>query len=263
MQLAGHIHGYPRKELAMDSTLNIALAHQTAVQRRMDVVANNIANMNTTAFQKENVVFREFQIELQNANSPLGKTISLVQEVGSKRSFKEGIFLPTNNTLDLAISGPGYITVQNDEGELRYTRNGHLSLNEEGMLTAADNSLVLDDGGAPIAIGPNDTNIEIASDGTITSEAGPLGKIGLVEFTEDELVNLRKAGLSLYSSDNQPLPAEQSSITQGMLEGSNVNAIEEMTDMLTIMRSYQSVAKMMDNYQSLKNSSLKTLGAVG
>ena len=247
----------------MDSTLNIALAHQTAVQRRMDVVANNIANMNTTAFQKESVEFQEYKIRLENSNSLLGNTISLIQEVGSRRNFEEGNFTPTNNTLDIAISGRGYLSVEDQQGNLRYTRNGHLSINDEGLLVAAGGALVLDDGGAPITIAPTDTGIEIANDGTMTS-AGLLNvKLGIVEFDEENNGNLKKVGQSLFSSTFTPIPAEESVVTQGMLEASNVNAIEEMTDMLSIMRSYQSVAKMMDNYQNLKNSSLKTIGAVG
>lgn len=262
MQLRGHIH-VPKKEFSMDSTLSIALSHQTAVRRRMDVVANNIANMNTTAFQKESVMFKEFQVELQNASSPLGNTVSFIQDVGSKRSFKAGNFIPTNNSLDVAISGKGYLSMQSVDGEARYTRNGHLSINDEGMLVGPDRALVLDDGGAPIPIGAEDTNIEISPDGTINSSAGPLGKIGLVEFTDEDRANLKKVGQSLYSSEVAPNPAENSSITQGMLESSNVNAIEEMTAMLDTLRKYQSVASMMKDYQDMKNNSLKTIATVG
>lgn len=262
MQLVRHIH-VPKKELAMDTTLSIALSHQAAIQRRMDVVANNIANMNTTAFQKESVMFKEFQVELRNANSPVGNTVSFMQDIGSKRNFRAGNFIPTNNTLDVAISGKGYLTLETQAGELRYTRNGHLSINEEGMLIGAGGALVLDDGGNTIPIGAQDTDISISSDGTINSAAGPLGIIGLVEFTDDERNSLKKVGQSLYSSNAVPIPAEESAITQGMLESSNVNAVEEMTEMLSTLRNYQSIGRMMKDYQELKDSSLRTIAAVG
>lgn len=247
----------------MDSTLSIALSHQSAVRRRMDVVANNIANMNTTAFQKESVMFKEFQVELQNTNSPIGNTISFIQDVGSKRSFKAGNFIPTNNSLDIAISGQGYLTMESIEGEPRYTRNGHLSINNDGMLVGAGGALVLSDGGATIPIGAQDTDISIGKDGTINSSAGPLGKLGLVEFTDEQRNGLKKVGQSLYSSTEVPEAATDSLITQGMLESSNVNAIEEMTSMLETLRSYQSVQSMMKDYLDLKNSSLRTIAAVG
>ena len=247
----------------MDTTLSIALSHQSAVRRRMDVVANNIANMNTTAFQKESVMFKEFQVELQNANSPIGNTVSFIQDVGSKRSFAAGNFIPTNNSLDIAISGKGYLTMETADGEPRYTRNGHLSINEDGILIGAGGALVLDDGGATIPIGAEDADISISKDGTITSSAGPLGKLGLVEFTDEQSNSLKKVGQSLYSSNQVPEVAINSNITQGMLENSNVNAIEEMTAMLETLRSYQSVASMMKDYLDLKNSSLRTIASVG
>lgn len=247
----------------MDSTLNIALSHQAAVQRRMDVVANNIANMNTTAFQKEGVMFKEFQIELLNSNSPIGNTVSYIQDVGSKRSFVAGNFLPTANTLDIAISGKGYLSLQSTDGQPRYSRNGHLSINDQSMLVGADGALVLDDAGSPIAVGAQDTEIVISTDGTINSSAGTLGKLGLVEFTDAQRDALKKVGQSLYSSEFQPTAATTSTVTQGMLESSNVNPIEEMTEMLQIMRSYQSVATLMKDYDDMKNSSLRTIAAVG
>jgi flagellar basal-body rod protein FlgF len=229
----------------------------------MDVTANNIANMNTTAFQKESVMFKEFQVTLQNVNSPTGNTISFIQDVGSKRSFAAGNFIPTSNNLDVAISGQGYLTMETPDGEPRYTRNGHLSINEDGMLVGSGGALVIGEAGGPIPIGAEDTDISISADGTINSSAGPLGKIGLVEFTQEQRNGLKKVGHSLYSSDQIPNAAENSSLTQGMLESSNVNAIEEMTNMLETLRSYQSVQNMMKSYLELKNNSLRTIASVG
>ncbi len=245
----------------MDSTLYIALSHQAAVQRRMDVVANNIANMNTTAFQKESVMFQEFLVELEGVDSPVGNTVSMTREYGVAFNFRPGDLEPTGNTLDVAINGPGYIAVQNGVGETLYTRNGHFSINENGELITSNGDLVLEIGGGTITITPQDTNITINEDGAIESDIGALGTLSLYEFADRQ--SLERAGNSLYRANAAPIAPVESKIAQGMLETSNVRAVEEMTEMLQIMRNYQSVANILDNYQTMRSRSISALGRVG
>jgi len=245
----------------MDSTLYIALSHQAAVNRRMEVVANNIANMNTTAFQKEAVMFREFQVELENAESPVGNTVSFIQDVGVANMFLPGNLLPTGNELDLALTGPGFIGVETADGEQRYTRNGHFTLSDDGTLMGVNGTTVVTEAGNAIVIGPNDTNLTIGQDGTIGSDDGPLGRIMIVEFETTE--NLVKIGNGLYSSEDPTIPADNTRAKQGMLESSNVNAIEEMSEMMTIMRSYEKIANLLKDFQDLRSNTISTLGKVG
>ncbi len=244
----------------MDSTLYIALSHQEAIQRRMDVIANNIANMNTTAFHRESVLFQEYLTNLPGVEGDVGKNVAFLQDMGVTHDFREGAHFTTSNTLDLAISGPAFLMVETPDGEIRYTRNGHMKINENGDLATESGGLILDDSGDTIAIGPQDVEIEIASDGTITSAAGPIAKLALVEFEDRQ--QLKRIGNSLYKTDQEAIPSETSAVTQGMLEASNVNAIEEITALINVSRSYQSVSKIMDAYQEMRTKSISRLGRV-
>ena len=244
----------------MNNTLFVSLSHQMAMQRRLDLVANNIANLNTTAFRRESVKFEEFITEMKGAKDPLGGKLSFVQDYGVVRDFQEGATIPTNNTFDVAISGPGFLTVETPEGETRYTRNGHLKLNEDGELITSNGSRVMDDTGNNIVITPDDTEISIAKDGTITGNVGRIARLALVEFNNRQA--LKKAGDSQYTTGEIPTPSEGSTIEQGMIEGSNVNGVEEVTSMINIMRSYQTVSRLLDDYQKLRKSSIQRLARV-
>lgn len=244
----------------MDSTLYIALSHQEAIQRRLDVIANNIANMNTTAYQRESVMFQEYLTNLDGVDSTIGQGVAFLQDVGVSHDFREGGHFSTGNDLDLAISGPAFLTVETPQGEIRYTRNGHFKLNEEGELATESGALVLDDSGDPIFFGPQDVEITIATDGTISSRAGRIARLALVEF--DDRQSLTRIGNSLYKTDATAIESENGAILQGMLEASNVNAIEEITNLINVSRSYQSVAKLLNDYQDLRTNSISRLGRV-
>ena len=119
---------------------------------------------------------------------------------------------------------------------------------------------VLNDQGQPISIGPEDLALRIAEDGTISSSRGNVGKIALFSFGNEGL--MRKIGDGLYTSDETPLAAIGSTLQSGTLEGSNVNSIQEMTNMMSVMRSYQSTARMVDKYQDMRMRGIERLGRV-
>ncbi len=244
----------------MDTTLYVALSHQTAMRRHIDVVANNLANMNTTAFRKESVMFQEFLMDMTETPGRGGKNVAYVQDYGLARHLTNGQLIPTSNPLDLALSGPGYFAVETDDGEVLYSRNGHMKMSDDGFLISDSGGRFLDVDGNPVAIGAEDTDLTIASDGTITSKARQIGRINIVEFENAQ--SMKKVGDSMYRTDEEALPAEKTSLIQGMIEGSNVNPIEEMTTMINIMRSYQAVSKAMDDYQELRNRAINRLGRI-
>lgn len=244
----------------MNNTLYVSLSHQMAMQRRLDLVANNIANMNTTAYRRESVRFEEYVIEMKGARDPLGGSLSFVQDYGVVRDFQEGSTIPTGNIFDIAISGPGFLTVETPAGETRYTRNGHLKLNEEGRIVTSNGSLVMDDTGNDIVLTPTDTEISIARDGTITGNTGRIARLALVEFSNRQA--LRKVGDSQYATAEVPIDSESSTVHQGMIEGSNVNGVEEVTNMVQILRSYQKVSQMLSDYQKLRQSAIRRLARV-
>jgi flagellar basal-body rod protein FlgF len=238
----------------MQNSEFISLSLQTALRVQMDVVANNLANMNTTAFKSEHTLFKEYLVETEN-----GEDVSFVQDWGLVRDTTAGKLDTTGNPLDIAISGDGYFVVETDSG-IQYTRNGHFRLNDVGQLVSSDGSLVLDDGGQPILFTEFDTNIKIAGDGTISSDAGVLGRLDVVNFENQQL--LKKASNSKYTTDQAPFPATAVTTLQGMIEGSNVNPILEMTDMIRVNRAYQANANLQTNINESQREMLRRIATV-
>jgi len=236
----------------MENTNYIALSSLTALRRQMDVIANNIANAETTAYRAERVLFEEFLADIGT-----GTQASFVLDYGVVRDTMEGQISATVNPLDVAISGKGYLVVETDEG-LRYTRNGHLKLSDEGTLVTSSGNPVLDDGGKPITIPLGDGNVVISPDGVVSTESGTIGRLDLAGFENEQ--ELRKAGDGLYTTDAPPLPAEEARLLQGMIESSNVEPIIETTEMIRLVRRYQSTQRLMEQADELRRRAVNTLG---
>jgi flagellar basal-body rod protein FlgF len=243
----------------MDNTTLITLSRQGAMRRSMDVIANNLANLNTTAFKTETVLFEEYLADV-TAEDGTTEQLTLVRDYGNLRNVSEGSFYETGSELNLAIRGDAYMVTVTDEGEERYTRNGSLSVDEEGQLIAASGDPILNSDGSPIIIGTSDYNFNIAKDGSISTSDGPKGKLMLVRFENQQM--MRKVGSGTFSTEETPLPVEKTSIIQGMLERSNVSSILEMTRMIDVSRSYMSAAKAMETNGSLIRKAINELATV-
>lgn len=250
----------------MDTTLYLGMSYQKALERKMDVVAHNVANMNTTAFKKERVVFRQYLVDLEGAEATKKGKVSFVLDHGIVRNLDQGDIVHTNGQLDVYIDGPGYIAVEGQNGETLYTRNGRMQLDKDGFLTTFDGQRILDNEGDPIEIELDDDNadIHIAQDGTITAGTNDPVRLGLYKFQNEQAMN--RQGGSLYSTNQPPLEVEDLAdgvtIKQFALEGSNVNSIRTITEMMQVMRSYQSVSRNMTQYQELREDSLDRLSRV-
>lgn len=213
----------------------------------MSVVAHNIANMNTPAYKAEKMIFREYIDEPTRKES-----LSFVQDYGMSRDLSEGPITTTGNSLDLAISGPAYFSVEAGAGP-RYTRHGQFQLDGQGQIVNGQGSPVLSAQGAPIVVPVGSGQLTISGDGTVSGNNGTIGQIGLYEFADDSA--LKREAYGLYTAgDQQPQAATGSKMMQGMLEQSNVQAIVEMTRMIEIHRSYQSTANLIksDHDQSMR-----------
>jgi flagellar basal-body rod protein FlgF len=241
----------------MENTLLIGLSRQATLERKLDVIANNLANLRTAGYKSEDPVFEEFLMPNASINDVIGRdqSLSYVIDTGLLRDFSTGQLERTDNDFDVAISGEGWLVVEAPEGE-RYSRNGELTLNSNGELVSNQGFRILGDAG-PIVFGPTETNIEIAGDGTISSSEGVKGKLRIVEFENQG--DLEKEGNSLYSSESDPRPATDFQVTQGMIERSNVRAIVETARMIEVTRAYVSNAKMMEKLSELRRSSIQRL----
>lgn len=237
----------------MENATYIALSKQAVLRRQMSVIAHNLSNMNTTGYKAERMVFREF------IDSPTPKhNISFVQDIGLARDLTEGPTVTTGNPLDVAISGPGYFTVDTPNGN-RFTRHGRFQLDATGQIITSGGSPILSNNGAPIIVPPGSGQLTIASDGAITGKDGLIGRIGLVEFANEQ--NLKRGENGLYDpGDEQPQPSGKSELVQGNLENSNVQAILEMTRMIDVHRAYTSVQNFMNTEHQRALRTINTLG---
>ena len=227
----------------MENTSYIALSRQNALWRQLDVVAGNMANANTPAYKGEQVMFREYLMDTRSSDRATGTKLSFVQDVGLLRDTTEGAFTKTDNPLDLALHGDGYFQIETEAG-MRYSRNGHFRLDEGGMLVNSQGQAVMDSGDNPIILAPNEANITITPDGSVSTENGIVAKLKVVRFSSEQ--ELRKIGDSMYETTQDPQTVDRPAIVQGMMEESNVKPVVEMTKMTEILRQYQSLQNMIE-----------------
>jgi flagellar basal-body rod protein FlgF len=244
----------------MENPSYIALSQQMALRRQMDVIATNIANVSTPAFKADRIMFSEYVAGRAPYPQMTGGRrggLSFVNEVGMLRDTSEGAMIQTGNALDLAISGPGFFAVETPAGP-RYTRAGAFRLDQDGRIVTADGYPLLDQQNRPISVPPGDTRIEISARGAVVTESGEAGRIQIAHFEDEQA--MRKLGGGLYETDQDPLPADPSAeIRQGMIEGSNVKAVTELTTMMDVMRRYQSAQKIIDTEHDLQRRAIEKL----
>ncbi|SCA57885.1 Flagellar basal-body rod protein FlgF [Candidatus Terasakiella magnetica] len=220
----------------MENSLLIALSRQTTLKREMASVANNIANMNTHAYKRESMMFDDYLMRSKGGDAIMGDKLMFVRDVSQYRDMSEGSLEETGNPLDVAVHGEGFFVVETEGGN-RYTRNGHFQLNDEGVVVTSDGNPVLTEDGEQIQTNPTDTRIEISRTGQIYTDAGEIGKLGIVQFENPQF--MKKVSNTLYSSADAGTQVEMPHVIQGKLELSNVQPIIEMTRMIEVHRSYE------------------------
>lgn len=240
----------------MENAILIGLSQQTALRRNLDIIAHNLANMETVAYKAERPLFNTFLTSVRNANGEQDSA-KFVNDYGMVRNMNEGTLRRTSNQLDVAIDGSGYFVVSTDAGE-RYTRNGHLRIDHEGKLSTSDGNAVLDTNRNEIFFGPDEKSLSIARDGSISTATGSKGQLLVVEFADES--TLSRAGSSLYSSSSEPTNRSNTIIQQGSIEESNVIPIQEMSTMIEVLRAYTSSAKLVKSAEDLAQRAIRTLG---
>ena len=241
----------------MENLQLIGLSYQMALRRQLDVVANNIANMNTTAFKGESTVFEEHLVKTPSTDVTARK-LAFVRDLATIRDIDEGRIEKTGGALDLAIAGSGYFVVKTAQGE-RYTRNGHFQLDPTGKVVNEAGHALLNEDGSDFTLDPTEKNITVASDGSFSTSLGPKGKVKLVSFKNEQA--LKQVGDSLYTADEKPeAPEKGSSIMQGAIEQSNVRPVIEITKMMQLVRTYEEVSKAMAQADDMSRNAIKEIG---
>jgi len=242
----------------MENGILVALSRQAGLRRQLDIVANNVANLDTTAFKGESLMFVEHMVRTAEHGQKLGEPIAFVRDVASVRDLSEGTLKETGNDLDVAISGDGYFAVQTPFGA-RYTRDGHFRLDEQGQLVTAHGIPLETQSGTPITLSPQDTQIVIARDGTVSSEIGPLDKLKVVRFERPQDLQAVEGGL--LQTEDSPQDVTAPVLVQGKLEGSNVQPVLEMARLIEVHRSYEQVSSLVDREDDRLRKMLQTYAA--
>jgi len=240
----------------MESPLLIALSQQMVLRRQMDVVANNMANANTSGFKQQRMLFTEF-LERPAVNERL----SFVQDRAASRDLSQGPLSATTNPLDVAINGSGYFVVDTVNGP-RYTRDGHFQLDGQRQIVNSGGLPLLSTNNQPIAIPAGASNIRISADGNVFTEldpANPVGRIRLASFQREQ--QMTAVGANLYATDETPQTAPAtSSLQQGMVEESNVKPVLEISAMIEVSRQYAAAQKVIDTETQRQTSAIQRLG---
>jgi len=239
----------------MENQLYIGLSRQMALRRQLDVVANNIANMNTAGFRGERSLF---ETAMEAGGLKPTDRIAFTIDRSTYTDLRPGSFSSTDNPYDVALDGDGFLSVQTPDGP-RYTRDGRMRRDADGLLVTANGYPVLDDGRQPITIASEYSNVSIGADGLVSADGNVVARMALTRFENPQ--TLAQTGDLLFDAGAQaPLPAPNTRLVQGKIEQSNVQGIAEVSRMMNLTRDYQSVTKMVDEGQDLLRTAINRLG---
>jgi flagellar basal-body rod protein FlgF len=243
----------------MDRMIYLSMAGAKTNMAQQDVLANNLANVNTTGFRAQLHAVRAVPVQGDGAST---RVYSLETTVGY--DDKPGIQINTGRPLDVSVQGRSWLSVQGLDGTEAYTRFGSLMVDAQGTLVTADGRQVMGDGG-PISI-PANTEISIGSDGTVSARdaSGRSTGIGKLKLVTPEGQLMRGEDGLFRSPDGADLPVDATARVQdGALEGSNVNPIETMVQMIAASRQYETQTKMMQTAEQNEKTASQLLSAGG
>jgi flagellar basal-body rod protein FlgF len=221
----------------MENSISLALAGQVALQRRMEVVANNIANASTAGFKLEG------QIVQTMPRRTTGDLVVYPIDRGSYTDMTPGTVSLTGSSLDVALDGPGILAVQTPRG-LRYTRDGRLSQAADGTVLGAGGHSLVAVGGGTLQLPGEVRELVIAGDGTITADGEEVGRIAIFDLPQG--TGLERQADGLFAAPKEFALLNEGHLRQGMIEGSNVQSIGELVSMMEVQRHYERVQKVLE-----------------
>ena len=234
----------------MQTTGYTTLSRMSGLAQEMRIVANNIANAQTTGFRQQGVMFSEFIAPSEHGS------VSMASARISENLTRQGSLEKTGGTYDLALQGDGYFLIQS-EGGPRLSRSGAFVVNANGELVTTTGMPVLDSGNAPILVSPTARETRIGQDGTLTQDGAPVAQIG-VAIPNDPSGLVREGNL-LFHADAGFQPAPETKVMQGFLEASNVDPISQMARLIEVQRAYEMGQSFLDSESERVKSSIQSL----
>lgn len=270
----------------------VPLSGQIAQLRKVETIANNVANANTAGFKKDDIVFREYLTALDKGVSDInlpnkewapedfyhtqGAQNAKVKIDKVYTIFEQGQLTPTGNKLDLGLNGKGLLEVLTPNG-VRFTRKGILNISKDGELVTTEGFKVLSATSAPAAQGgaasatfqppenrvikiPTEKQLSISLEGNIFSGPNIIGKLSVVEFNDTS--KLKKEGNQLFvntDENNLMRTGVETRVHQGFVEGSNVNAIKEMSELIKAHRHFENIQKAIQTYDSISGRAVNDI----
>jgi flagellar basal-body rod protein FlgF len=237
----------------MSTDLYVAASAQIAMNRRMEAIANNIANVNTAGYRAAGVKFEATMAKVGDQDVAYSSpgTVYLMRDAGPVNY--------TGNSLDVAVDGDGWLALQTPEGTV-YTRDGRMHLTDTGDLKSVAGYPVLDIGGGPITLDPSAGPVTIGENGAISQGGKAVGQLGLFLIAPD--ADLTRHDNSGVIPSKEPEPVEDfanNSVRQGYIEGSNVNPIIEMTRLIEVSRAFDQAATAIEQSDNLSQEAIRTL----
>jgi flagellar basal-body rod protein FlgF len=239
----------------------VGLSRQVALQRELDVIANNLANLNTTGFKQDDVVFEEFLMPVardETFQRGADRRMSFVWDRATATNLGQGGITQTGNALDVAINGRGYFVVQTPEGE-RFTRNGSFELNAQNQLVTKQGQLVMGEGG-PIVFEARDVGITIGRDGSVSSSGGIRGRLRIVDGDQPRAMEKEGDNLFRLREGRRAETVALTDVRQGALESSNVVPVLALSRMIEVTRAYQSLASNLERHDQMRRDAIRSLG---
>ncbi|HAD87875.1 MAG TPA: flagellar basal-body rod protein FlgF [Rhodospirillaceae bacterium] len=241
----------------METTAVIAASRQGGLKRQLEVVANNLANMSTNGFKSSQMMFVEHVVKSKGGERLISPKLTYTRDIATRIDVTDGAIETTGNPLDMAIRNEGFFVVRDQGGNEFYTRNGQFRLDTTGQIVNQQGYALIAEGGQPITLSPEDSEINVGRDGTISTENGQLGKLQIVRF--DNPQDLQRTSGALFTSQLPPQPVQNADIIQGALEGSNVEPIMEMARMIELHRSYESAKSFIEREDERERAMIRDL----
>ena len=239
------------------NAMYVVLSAQMALEKKLDIIAQNVANLGTVGYRADEV---KFDAAMEKAAS--GGSTAFVSGGDTFISRRAGALTKTDNPLDVAVQGDGWFAIKAPGGTV-YTRDGRMRLLESGELTTLNGYPVLDVGGAPISIDPSAGAPIIARDGMITQRGQQVGAIGLFRIDPDTTLDRSEnSGVIPKGPAEEILDFGTNGVVQGFVEESNVNPIMEISRLIEVSRAFEAVSGAIDKSDSTAQEAIKTLGDV-